>query len=119
MSTIINKINYCVFIGDDFTARLTIKQDGVAIDVSGYGFKMQIKSCKNNSVIIHELTTPTDIDAATAGAIGIITLTISKATTLLLEEEDAVYDLFWTDDAGNNKTIVQGDFRIKERITKN
>jgi len=119
MSTIINKINYCVFIGDDFREPLAIKQDGVPIDVSGYDFKMQIRSCKNNSVVIHELTTPTDIDATTAGINGIITLMISKATTLLFEEEDAVYDLFWTDTTGNNKTIVQGDFRIKERITKN
>lgn len=117
MSNIDGKINYCVYIGDDFKATLQFEQDGSPIDVSTYSFKMQIRKCKD-AALIHELTTPTDIDTS-QGANGIIVLSISDADTLTFSEENAVYDLFWTDNSGEIKTVVRGNFQILERITKN
>jgi hypothetical protein len=82
---------------------------------------MQIRSCKDNSTIIHELNSPTaasGIDTSN-GASGIITLNISSANTLSFVEQNAVYDLFWIDNLGEYKTIQLGNFQILERITKN
>ena len=122
MSDIVGKINFCVYIGDDFIQELEIKDKdtGLVIDVSGYTFKMQIRSCKDNAIIIHELNSPagSGIDISN-GANGIIILTISKTDTLNFTEQNAVYDIYWTDDSGNIKTFVQGNFQILERITKN
>ena len=120
MSSIDGKTNYCVFIGDDFRATLTITQNNVAVDVTGYSFKMQIRKCKSSSIIVHELNSPaaSGIDISQA-ANGIITLTISSTDTINFAEQNAVYDLFWTDTSGEKKTISQGNFQIIERITKN
>ncbi len=120
MSNINGKINYCVYIGDDFKATLTINDavTGSAIDVSTYSFKMQIRKCKDSSAVIYELTTPANIDTSN-GVNGIIVLKIDSADTLTFAEQNAVYDLFWIDNAGDIKTISQGNFQILERITKN
>ena len=120
MSNIKDNINYCVYIGDTFKATLEIKQDNVAVDVSTYSFKMQIRKCKDSSTVIHELSSPAvnGIDL-TDGANGIIVLTISSNDTLNFAEQNAVYDIFWTDNLGEIKTISKGNFQIKERITKN
>jgi hypothetical protein len=118
MSSINGKINYCLFIGDTFKQPIQIKQDESVVDVSTYSFKMQIRRCKDSNTIIHELTTPADIDTSD-GVNGIIVLNISSATSLTFDEQNAVYDLFWIDNAGDVKTIMQGNFQILERITKN
>jgi hypothetical protein len=120
MSSIQNKIDYCVYIGDDFRASLTIKQGNTVIDLTGYSFKMQIRKCKSSTAIIHELNSPlaNGIDITNA-ANGIITLVISSSITLTFNEQNAVYDLFWVDTSGEIKTISQGNFQILERITKN
>ena len=122
MSNIEGKINYCVYIGDTLKATLTIqdKVTGIPIDVSTYTFKMQIRSCKDNSVVIHELNSPNiaaGIDTSN-GANGVITLNISSTDTLTFSEQNAVYDLFWIDNLGDIKTIEVGNFQILERITK-
>jgi hypothetical protein len=123
MSNIDGKINYCVYIGDTFKATLTIKDKVTqeVIDVSSYTFKMQIRACKDNSIIIHELNSPTAIDGidTSNGTNGIITLNISSTDTLTFTEQNAVYDLFWIDNLGEYKTIQLGNFQILERITKN
>jgi hypothetical protein len=120
MSNINGNINYCVYIGDDFKQPLEIKQNGVLIDVSTYSFKMQIRSCKDNITVIHELSSPaaSGIDISN-GANGVITLIISKTDTLNFSETNAVYDLIWIDGSGDIKTISKGNFQILERITKN
>ncbi len=120
MSNINGKINYCVYIGDTFKATLKIEQAGTIVDVSTYTFKMQIRSCKDSSVIIHELNSPTPasgIDTSN-GTNGIIVLNISSTDTLTFSEQNAVYDLFWIDNAGEVKTIEKGNFQILERINK-
>ena len=120
MSNINGKINYCVYIGDTFKATLEIKQDNVVVDVSTYTFKMQIRKCKDSSTVIHELNSPAinGIDISD-GVNGIIILTISSTDTLAFLERNAVYDIIWTDNLGEIKTISQGNFQILERTTKN
>jgi hypothetical protein len=117
----IRKANYSVYIGDDFEATETIVDDqGNAVDMTGYSFKMQIRTCKNSPTVIHELNSPAinGIDITNAAS-GIIVLSISSTDTLNFSEQNVVYDLFWTDDSGKIKTILQGNFLILERVTKN
>lgn len=118
MSTLNGKVNYCVFIGDDFSSTLTLKQAGSIIDVTGYSFKMQIRKCKDSTTVLHELNSPAanGIDITNA-ANGIIILTIPSASTAALKQQNAVYDLFWTDTAGKKKTISQGNFQILSPVT--
>jgi hypothetical protein len=122
MSSIDGKNNYCVYIGDDFRATLTVKLKGTdtVVDMTGYSFKMQIRRCKDNDDLIHELSSPAPngIDITDA-ANGIIVLTIPSSVTLTIEEQNAVYDLYWVDTVGEIKTISRGSFRFLERVTKN
>lgn len=115
---IINKKTFTIRIGNDFQKLLEIKDSNdVAIDVTGYSFKMDIRKCKNDADVILSLTSPIDIDVSDA-VNGNIVISISDTVTLNLNEGNAVYDLQWTTDLGIITTILEGNIQILETVTK-
>jgi hypothetical protein len=114
----IQKLTLTARIGNDFVKLLNfVDQSGIAIDMTGYSFKMQVRKCKSDTDTILSLVSPTDIDISDV-ANGNITINISDATTSTLEEQNAVYDLQWTTDAAITTTILEGNFQILETVTK-
>jgi hypothetical protein len=84
--------NY-IEIGATFSAVFTYETSaGVAINLTGYTARMQIKKSKSDSDDIIELNT-TNSRIALGGSAGTITLTISAADTLTLPEFVGIYDL--------------------------
>jgi len=114
------KLNLEIYIGDTFQKLLQFfEADGVTpIDITGYSFKMQIRKCKDSPDVIAELNSPTEIEL-TDPTSGKITLKLNSATTSTLEEQNAVYGLNWTDLSPAIRTLVEGNIRIIETITKN
>ena len=115
---IIDKKTFTIRIGNDFYKLLQITLDGTnPIDLTDYSFKMQIRGCKSDPNVIQELVSPSTIDISDAEN-GNIILTLSGAVTSALEERNAVYDLQWTTNLGKVETILEGNIKILETVTK-
>lgn len=109
---------FTVRIGKTFYKKLQFTSDGVTpVDLTGYGFKMQIRRCKSSDDLIYELISPTSIDTGDA-ANGNIILNIPSVATSGFTAQNAVYDLQWTDTLGNISTKLEGDIQIVETVTK-
>ncbi len=104
--------------GDTFNHSITVKQNGVLLDMTNYTFEMDIRGCVDDTSTIIELTDSNSrIDISLADQ-GIIMLVISDTDTLALSEQKAVYDLKWTDTNLDKKTILQGIVEILETVTR-
>lgn len=115
----IDKRTLTIRIGNSFTKLLTITEaDGITpINLTGYAFKMQIRKCKSDAVVIYELNSPTEIDITDA-VNGNIILKIDAVTTGTFSVQNAVYDLRWTTPAPSIDTILEGNVEILETVTK-
>ena len=104
--------------GDTFFKSITIKQNGELLNMTGYTFSMDIRSCIDDATTILELTEANNrIDTSLVDQ-GILILNIDNADTLNLEQQKAVYDLEWVDTNSDVRTILQGVVEILETITR-
>lgn len=104
--------------GDTFSNSITVKQNGVLLDMTDYTFEMDVRNCLDDSVTIIELTQGNGRIDTSLVAQGIIILTINDIDTLALNEQKGVYDLKWTDTNLDKRTILQGIVEIIETVTR-
>ena len=62
------KLNYKITRGDDFADQVTIKENGVAVDVSTRTYTAQVRSTKDSATVV--ATMSIDMSSAATGVVG-------------------------------------------------
>ena len=111
---------YTIRRGDDFNRliklRLTLVDDTIITDFTGYVFNFTVKENKCATAAILSLTNGSGINIDDV-VNGNIIIQISDTITATLELGCVVYDLKWTDTAGNIETIQEGGIEVIRTIT--
>ncbi len=106
-----------VYQGDDHDITVTFTDsDDVAIDVSNYVIFFTVKEnlddIDDNASIKKDQTI-----GAGAGTSGIVTISLVPSNTSSLAAGNYHYDIQWKDDSNKIKTVIKGDFILKEEVT--
>ena len=90
--------------------------DGVAIDITGYSARMQIRTRKSASSTLLSIT---DADYITLGdSAGTIAISIPAATTAALDFRSGVYDLELVSPGGTVYRLVEGTVELSKEVTR-
>ena len=103
--------------GATFSQLVTYKESGVAVNLTGYTARMQVRSTLESASTIVELTTANG-RIALGGAAGTITLTISATDTAALTAGRGVYDLELVSGSGIVTRLLQGVATISRNVTR-
>lgn len=99
--------------GDDWSFPATLKdQAGAAIDLTGYTFLAQARTRASAGVAFTLTVTVTD------AANGVVTVTVDAATTADIGPGTYVWDLQWTDAAGDIRTILAGTITVLPEVSR-
>ncbi len=105
--------------GDTFPIRLTLTDDGTAVDITGYTFKLTVDSSPDPP----ETTDPSATEIFQVA--GVITAAASGqfefrplASDMNQTPETYFYDVEMIDPSGYIATIAKGKFTIQQDITK-
>lgn len=104
--------------GATFQKTFTWKgSDEVAVDLTGYTARMQIRKKKSSTDFEHEATTEND-GITLGGSAGTVEVVISAADTADFEFTRAVYDLELVDGDGIVTRLVEGDVSVSKEVTR-
>ena len=103
--------------GATFSQLVTYKESGVAVNLTGYTARMQVRSTLESATSVVELTTANG-RIALGGAAGTITLTISATDTAALTAGRGVYDLELVSGSGIVTRLLQGVATISRNVTR-
>ena len=103
--------------GATYSQLVTYKEAGVAINLTGYTARMQVRSTLESASTVVELTTANG-RIALGGAAGTITLTISATDTAALTAGRGVYDLELVSGSGIVTRLLQGVATISRNVTR-
>ena len=103
--------------GATFSQVVTYKESGVAINLTGYTARMQVRATLESASTLVELTTANS-RIALGGAAGTITLTISATDTAALTAGRGVYDLELVSGSGIVTRLLQGVCTISRNVTR-
>ena len=103
--------------GATFSQLVTYKESGVAVNLTGYTARLQVRSTLESASTIVELTTANG-RIALGGAAGTITLTISATDTAALTAGRGVYDLELVSGSGIVTRLLQGVATISRNVTR-
>ena len=103
--------------GATFSQVITYKEAGVAINLTGYTARLQVRSTLESATSVVELTTANS-RIALGGAAGTITLTISATDTAALTAGRGVYDLELVSGSGIVTRLLQGVATISRNVTR-
>jgi len=103
--------------GATFSQLITYKEAGVAINLTGYTARLQVRSTLESASTVVELTTANG-RIALGGAAGTITLTISATDTAALTSGRGVYDLELVSGGGIVTRLLQGVATISRNVTR-
>ena len=107
-------LNFTIIRGDSFRRELTIKQDGSAIDLTGYTVSSQIRDTAGGNLL--ETWTSNILAPDTDGKIEIL-LSTSQTRGL---PTNAVWDLqvvLTADPTNNTNTLIQGAIKVVDDVT--
>ncbi len=111
------KLNIVIEQGTTFNPVLTYKDENdVAIDLTGYTARMQIRLKRTSASFIHELTSGAGITLG--GVAGTIELLISDTDTAAFSFTSAVYDLELVSGGGIVTRLLEGSVTLKKEATK-
>lgn len=85
-------------------------------DLTGWTARMHIREELDDTVTIHEMTSPTDITISTNDAK--ITMIISATDTAAFDFEKAVYDLELIDGDDNVTRLLEGEVELIKEVTR-
>ena len=102
-----------IYQGSDDTLALTWKQDGVAVDLTGYTARMQVRLSAKTSTVA-EFSTALGTIALTSG--GGVTVTISSAASALIPAGSYIYDIDLTTGT-TTRTILRGALTVAAQVT--
>lgn len=100
--------------GDTFRVRLTLKSNGVLIDLTGSTFRGAIRETAESEDELAPFT-------CTVAGTGLLDIEIDAATTAELPTATipiAVYDVEWTSAAGDVKTIMFGTAFLESDVAR-
>jgi tRNA threonylcarbamoyladenosine modification (KEOPS) complex Pcc1 subunit len=103
--------------GATYSQLVTYKEAGVAINLTGYTARLQVRSTLESASTVVELTTANG-RIALGGAAGTITLTISATDTAALTAGRGVYDLELVSGSGIVTRLLQGVCTISRNVTR-
>ena len=103
--------------GATFSQLVTYKESGVAINLTGYTARMQVRATLESASTLVELTTANS-RIALGGTAGTITLTISATDTAALTSGRGVYDLELVSGSGIVTRLLQGVATISRNVTR-
>ena len=103
--------------GATFSQLVTYKESGVAVNLTGYTARMQVRSTLESATTVVELTTANS-RITLGGSAGTITLTISATDTAALTAGRGVYDLELVSGSGIVTRLLQGVATISRNVTR-
>jgi hypothetical protein len=103
--------------GATFSQVITYKDNGVAVNLTGYTARMQVRATLESASTLVELTTANS-RIALGGAAGTISLTISATDTAALTAGRGVYDLELVSGSGIVTRLLQGVCTISRNVTR-
>ena len=109
--------NFLVEQGATYSQVITYKEAGVAINLTGYTARLQVRSTLESASTVVELTTANG-RIVLGGAAGTITLTISATDTAALTAGRGVYDLELVSGSGIVTRLLQGVATISRNVTR-
>jgi hypothetical protein len=103
--------------GATYSQSITYKDNGVAVNLTGYTARMQVRATLEAASALIELTTA-NRRIALGGTAGTITLTISATDTAALTSGRGVYDLELVSGSGIVTRLLQGVCTISRNVTR-
>jgi hypothetical protein len=103
--------------GATFSQVITYKEAGVAVNLTGYTARMQVRATLESASTLVELTTANS-RIALGGTAGTISLTISATDTAALTSGRGVYDLELVSGSGIVTRLLQGVATISRNVTR-
>ena len=105
--------NFILEQGATFSRQLTVKDDGSAMNLTGYSVASKMRSTHDSSTVVGTFTC-TISDAAN----GKITMQMTNSTTAAIEEGMYVYDLEITASSGTVTRIMEGRVTVNAEVTR-
>jgi hypothetical protein len=104
--------------GDTLSRVLTWTNNAkVPYNLTGYTARMQVREAVASQDFLLELTTENS-RIVLGGALGTIALTVASSVTAQLLPGQYVYDLELVSGGGQKTTIVEGNFKVKDQVTR-
>ena len=105
--------NFIVEQGATFTRQLTVKENGSAMNLTGYSVASLMRSTHDSSTVVGTFTCT--ISNASGG---IITMNMTASVTGAIEEGIYVYDLEIISGAGIVTRLLQGEVTVNPEVTR-
>mgnify|MGYP001459342128 CR=1 FL=1 len=105
--------NFIIDQGATFTRQLTVKDDGSAMNLTGYSVASKMRSTHDSSTVVGTFTCT--ISNATGG---VITMSMNNSTTAAIEEGIYVYDLEMTSGSGSVTRLMEGRITVNPEVTR-
>lgn len=106
------------FQGTYYTRTFALKQDGVAIDISGWTFEAQVRYQVDDDEALLTLTTANGGVVTIDGSSGRLALAITADQTAALPEGRVVFDVLRTDADPGPLWQFGGQFIVKQPVTR-
>lgn len=91
---------------------------GAPINLAGYSARMQARTTKSAITYIFSLTSAVNGGIVLTPADGRIDITISAATTTIIQDSAGVYDLELQDSTGVVTRLIEGTVTFSDEVTK-
>ena len=105
--------NFIMDQGATFTRTLTVKENGSAMNLTGYSVASLMRSTHDSSTVVG--TFACTLSNASGG---IITMSMTASVTGAIEEGIYVYDLEITSGAGIVTRLLQGEVTVNPEVTR-
>ncbi len=105
--------NFIMEQGATFSRQLTIKEDGSAMDLTGYSVASKFRSTHDSSTVVGTFTC-----TITSASGGVITMAMTASATADIEEGIYKYDLEITSGSGTVTRLIEGDITVNPEVTR-
>lgn len=106
------KYNIVAEQGATFNLNFTVQVNGVALNLTGYTFAMQVRRSTSAT------TTLINITSATMTSVGHVSVTVSAATMAAVPAGRWVYDIELTSSGAEVTRILEGRFIVTPEVTQ-
>ena len=105
--------NFIMDQGATFTRTLTVKENGSAMNLTGYSVASLMRSTHDSSTVVGTFTCT--ISNASGG---IITMSMTASATGAIEEAIYVYDLEIASGSGTITRLLEGEVTVNTEVTR-
>ncbi len=105
--------NFIMEQGATFSRQLTVKEDGSAMDLTGYSVASKFRSTHDSSTVVGTFTC-----TITSASGGVISMAMTASTTADIEEGIYKYDLEITSGSGTVTRLLEGDITVNPEVTR-